>query len=270
MLRHLKVYGKALGDALLPPACTLCGTSTAGALLCAPCTADLPWNSPACPGCALPQTFHTGVTPVTNVPLPSAGEGGTAGGASGGVRAFAQAVHCPACLHKPRSFDAAFAAFVLATPVQQGIHALKYQAQFQQASLLATAFASRLRARAEPLPTLLIPVPLHWRRQWRRGYNQSRELAQLISEQLGIAVNTKVAKRRRATPDQIGQTAAQRRQNLKDAFAVSPRIAGLHIALLDDVMTTGATLEELARACKAAGATTVEAWAIARQPLKRD
>lgn len=236
MLRHLKVYGKTLGDALLPPACTLCGTRTSGALLCAPCTADLPWNTPACPGCALPT---------------------------------AQAVLCPACLHKPRSFDSAFAAFVLATPVQQGIHALKYQAQFQQASLLATAFASRLRARADPLPTLLIPVPLHWRRQWCRGYNQSLELARVIGAELGIAVDTKAAKRRRATPDQIGQTAAQRRKNLKDAFAVSPCIAGLHIALLDDVMTTGATLEELARACKAAGATTVEAWAIARQPLTR-
>lgn len=237
MFRHLKVYGKALGDALLPPTCTLCGASTNGALLCAPCTADLPWNTPACPGCALPT---------------------------------AQAVHCSACLHKPRTFDSAFAAFVLATPVQEGIHALKYQAQFQQASLLATAFASRLRARTQPLPTLLIPVPLHWRRQWSRGYNQSLELARVMGLELGIAVDTKIAKRRRATPDQIGQSAAQRRQNLKDAFAVSPRIAGHHIALLDDVMTTGATLEELARACKAAGAATIEAWAIARQPLKRD
>ena len=237
MFRHLKVYGKALSDALLPPTCTLCGASTTGTLLCAPCTADLPWNACACPGCALPA---------------------------------AQGAFCPACLHKPRRFDAAFAAFVLAAPVQQGIHALKYQAQFQQASLLATAFASRLRARSEPLPTLLIPVPLHWRRQWWRGYNQSLELARVLGAELAIAVDTKVAKRRRATPDQIGQSAAQRRQNLKDAFAVSPRIAGQHIALLDDVMTTGATLEELARTCKAAGAARVEAWAIARQPLKRD
>lgn len=237
MFRHLKVYGKVLGDALLPPACTLCGARTAGALLCASCAADLPWNTPACPGCALPA---------------------------------AQDVLCPACQQKPRAFDAAFAAFVLAMPVQQGIHALKYQARFQQAALLASAFAGHFRQRAEPLPTLLIPVPLHWRRQWGRGYNQSLELARIIGAELGIAVDTDIAKRRRATPDQIGQSAAQRRKNLKDAFAVSPRIAGQHIALLDDVMTTGATLEELARTCKAAGAARVEAWAIARQPLKRD
>ncbi len=234
MLRHLRVYGRRFGDALLPPCCALCGCQTAGALLCAPCTADLPWNTPACPGCALPA---------------------------------AQAVLCPACLHKPRAFDAAHAAFVLATPVQEGIHALKYQARFQQAVLLGTAFASQLRTRAEPLPSLLIPVPLHWRRQWSRGYNQSLELARVIGAELGIAVDATAAKRVRATPDQIGQTAAQRRKNLKDAFAVLLRVAGQHVALLDDVMTTGATLEELARACKAAGATTVEAWAIARQPL---
>lgn len=234
MLSQIRVYGKRFGDALLPPTCTLCGSHTSDALLCAACTSDLPWNTPACPGCALPA---------------------------------AQAVLCPACLHKPRTFDAAHAAFVLASPVQEGIHALKYQARFQQAVLLGTAFASRLRARPEPLPKLLIPVPLHWRRQWSRGYNQSLELARVIGAELGIAIDATAAKRLRATPDQIGQTAAQRRKNLKDVFAVSARVAGQHVALLDDVMTTGATLEELARACKAAGATTVEAWAIARQPL---
>lgn len=223
-----------LADALLPPACTLCGVNTGGALLCAACTAELPWNTPACPGCALPS---------------------------------AQAVPCPACQQRPRAFDAAFAAFVLAKPVQQGIHALKYQARFQQSALLASAFVSELRRRAEPLPTLLIPVPLHWRRQWRRGYNQSQELARWIGAALPVAVDATAATRLRFTPDQIGQTAVQRRRNLKDAFAVSPRVAGQHIALLDDVMTTGATLEELARACRAAGASRIEAWAIARQPL---
>ncbi len=231
------VYGRRFSDALLPPACKLCSGATEGTLLCAACTTELPCNTPACPGCALPSV---------------------------------QAVLCPACQHKPRAFDAAFAAFVLATPVQQAIHSLKYGARFQQASLLATAFVSRLSTRIEPLPTLLIPVPLHWRRQWSRGYNQSLELARLIGAELGITVDATAARRLHATPDQIGQTAAERRRNLKGAFAASPRVAGQHLALLDDVMTTGATLEELSRACKAAGATRIEAWAIARQPLARD
>ncbi len=232
----LKVYRRSFSDALLPPVCTLCGTGTNGALLCTGCTADLPWNACACPGCALPTAI---------------------------------AAPCPACLERPRAFNAAFAAFVLQSPVQQAIHALKYRAHFAQAALLAEAFARRLRERPAPLPTVLIPVPLHWRRQWWRGYNQSLELVRDIGKALAIPVDATAAVRLRATADQIGQSAAERRRNLKGAFAASQRVAGQHIALLDDVMTTGATLEELARACRAAGAVRVEAWAIARQPLTR-
>ena len=235
MFSWFKVYGQRLSDALLPPACTLCGTGTGGALLCAPCTRELPWNTPACPGCASPVAV------------------------SGAA--------CAACLAKPRAFDAATAAFVLATPVQEGIHALKYSARFAQAALLGAAFAQHVAARGAPLPQVLVPVPLHWRRQWRRGYNQSLELARVIGAALDIPVDTAAAKRTRATADQIGQSATERRRNLRGAFAVAPRLAGRHIALLDDVMTTGATLEELARACKVSGAARVEAWAIARQPL---
>jgi ComF family protein len=236
LLIRTLVYGNALGSALLPPSCTLCGATTQGALLCAPCTADLPWNTQACPGCALPSV---------------------------------QGLPCSACQQKPRAFEAAVAAFVLRPPVQQGIHALKYQARFQQAKLLADGLASSLRQRTEPLPQLIVPVPLHWRRQWWRGYNQSLEIARVLGAELGVPVRAEAAKRLRATPDQIGQTAAQRRRNLKGAFAAAPTVAGQHIALLDDVMTTGATLEELAHACKAAGASRVEAWAVARQPLER-
>ena len=271
MISRLWVYGRALGDALLPPSCTLCNAATEGSLLCAACTQDLPWNAPACPGCALPQRFNLRVAPTTAALLPPAAEAATDGETVAGERAFAQGVLCPACLKKPRGFDAAYAAFVLKPPVQQGIHALKYQAQFFQSALLAGNAATRLQAqRSDALPSLLIPVPLHWRRQWSRGYNQSLELARVLGKQLSIAVDASAAKRLRATKDQIGQSAAQRRNNLKGAFAVSPRVAGLHIALIDDVMTTGATLEELARACRTAGAARIEAWAIARQPLGFD
>ena len=237
MLDALKVYGRGLGDALLPPACRLCGDSIGAALICAPCAAGLPWNTRACPGCAAPVALDG---------LP-----------------------CPACQQRPRAFDAAIAGFVLAPPVQQGIHALKYRARFAEAALLGSAFAERLKRRGAVLPDLLVPVPLHWRRQWQRGYNQSLELARVIGESLDVPVDATAAKRVRATPDQIGQSAVERRRNLKGAFAVSSLVAGRHVALVDDVMTTGATLEELARACKAAGAARVEAWALARQPLER-
>jgi predicted amidophosphoribosyltransferase len=81
---------------------------------------------------------------------------------------------------------------------------------------------------------------------------------------LALQLRPDLARRTRATSDQIGQSAAQRRANLRGAFEASPALAGAHVALLDDVMTTGATLAELSRACRQAGASRVEAWAIAR------
>lgn len=222
------VYG------LLPAHCRFCGEAGA-APVCAACQADLPWNQPACPGCALPA------------PLPD--------------------LPCPACQHKPRAFDAAFAAFRYATPGSQALQGLKYGARFHEARWLAESLATALRQRQAALPQRLIPVPLHPGRLRRRGYNQAQELARQLGKRLDIPVAPMLARRLRATPDQIGLSAPQRRLNLRGAFAVGKEVAGLHVALLDDVMTTGATLEELARACKAAGAARVEAWALARQPL---
>ncbi|MDP3857243.1 MAG: ComF family protein [Stagnimonas sp.] len=184
------------------------------------------------------------------------------------MRALPLGLPCPACQKRPRAFDAAFAAFRYGTPSAQAVLGLKYAARFREARWLAQAMAEALRRRAEPLPALLIPVPLHRGRLFRRGYNQSLELARHLGRELRIAVDPNKARRIRATPDQIGLSAAQRRRNLRGAFAVEGDVGGLHIALLDDVMTTGATLDELARACKAAGAVRVEAWTIARQPLK--
>ena len=222
-----------LVDGLLPSRCQFCDEAGAGPV-CAACERGLPWNRPACPGCALPSPFG---------------------------------LDCPACRKRPRAFDAAFAAFRYDTPSAQALLGLKYAARFREAAWLAQALARSLCPREEPLPTLLIPVPLHRGRLFRRGYNQSLELARHLGKTLQIPVDARAARRLRATPDQIGLSAAQRRRNLRGAFSVDARIADRHVALLDDVMTTGATLEELARACKAAGAHRVEAWAIARQPL---
>ena len=255
-----------LVDGLLPAGCQFCGAGSAG-LVCAACHQELPWNRPACLGCALPQAFSTGASPVTDVPLPPAGEGGTLGGAPGGVRALPLGLPCAGCQKRPRAFDAAFAAFRYGTPSAQAVLGLKYAARFREARWLAQAMAEALRQRGGPLPTLLIPVPLHRGRLFRRGYNQSLELARHLSRELKMAVDAGAARRLRATPDQIGLSAAQRRRNLRGAFAVEERVTGQSIALLDDVMTTGATLDELARTCKAAGAMRVEAWAVARQPL---
>lgn len=148
-------------------------------------------------------------------------------------------------------------------PIQQGIHGLKYHARFMQARLLGTLMAQALTARGD-LPQLLIPVPLYRTRLFRRGYNQALEIARAISTTTGMQLRHELAQRTRATADQIGTRAVQRRRNVRGAFAVDAGVAGHSVALLDDVMTTGATLDELARVCRQAGAMRIEAWAVAR------
>jgi ComF family protein len=172
---------------------------------------------------------------------------------------------CRACARRAPPVDAAWSAFALASPVRDSIHALKYHASFVDARLLGELMAQRLRARAEPLPRLLVPVPLHASRLRTRGYNQAQEVGRVLARALTIELVPRGAVRVRATEDQIGKTRAQRRRNVRGAFRIEVALEGAHLALLDDVMTTGATLHELARACRAAGAARVEAWSIARQ-----
>jgi ComF family protein len=210
--------------------CLYCG-ATAALPICGGCAASLPWIAQACPGCAQPQAHDA---------------------------------PCRRCLKKPPPFDSAWAAFLMEAPVRQGIHRMKYQAGFLQAGMLGQLMAQKLARRPQPLPQLIIPVPLHQTRLMRRGYNQALELAHAMAQTLAIRVDADIAQRLRATPDQIGQTAAQRYKNLRGAFAVSACLAGQHVALLDDVMTTGATLAELARAARKAGAAKIEVWAAAR------
>jgi ComF family protein len=221
-------------DNFLPPRrCLYCGAQSATTAVCTGCADSLPWIKQACPSCARPQNFDG---------------------------------PCRRCLKKPMPFDSAWAAFQLDAPVRQAIHELKYRTGFLQAHWLGQLFAQELGRRAQPFPELIIPVPLHQTRLRRRGYNQSLELALTIKRSLDIGVDASLAKRVRATPDQIGQSRAQRQRNLRGAFAMDVRVKGKHIALLDDVMTTGATLAELARAARRAGAVRIEAWAIARVP----
>lgn len=218
---------------ILPARCEYCGAK--GATVCTACARDLPWNRTACRFCALPL----------NAP-------GT----------------CAACLESTPPFDSAFAAFRLEVPVQAQIHALKYRAQFRHAQRLGELMARNVASRAEPLPALLIPVPLHATRLRLRGYNQSQEFARVLMQTLNIKLVATAAQRVRATDDQIGKSAVERRRNVKGAFEIARPLAGLHIALLDDVMTTGATLSELARVCRKAGATRIEAWAVCRAGLE--
>lgn len=173
---------------------------------------------------------------------------------------------CVHCLRRPPAFDAAWAPFLRRDAVRRGVDRLKYHADFPQLQVLSQLMAEALLARPGPRPDVLIPVPLPRRRLLTRGYNQALEIARRVGRVAAIPVDADAAHLLRTPRDQIGQSAAQRRRNLRGAFAVDPRVAGRHVALLDDVMTTGATLDALARAARQAGATRIEAWALAREP----
>jgi len=225
----------ALRRLLTPPQCLLCRTpltnDLARGLLCNGCENDLPWNTSACPSCALPQS---------------------------------SASICARCQKRPPPFDAAWAAFRFAPPIRQSILSLKYHAGFMQARWLGETMAAQLAQRAATLPDLLLPVPLHPGRLRRRGYNQALELTRVLAHRLAIDCDPRAACRLRATADQIGQSAAARRRNLRGVFSVAPRVAGRRVALVDDVMTTGSTLAELTRCCRKVGAASIEVWVAAR------
>lgn len=178
---------------------------------------------------------------------------------------------CAGCQNRlpwdDRAPDRAWAAFRYTASIAGQIVALKFHARLAPAHVLGTLMAQRLARRARPLPELLLPVPLHHARLRTRGYNQSLELARVITGHLRIRLAPAAARRVRSTPEQTRLNAAQRLRNVRGAFEVSDVVRGRHIAILDDVITTGATSGELARMAYAAGAREVEIWAAARAEL---
>jgi ComF family protein len=161
-------------------------------------------------------------------------------------------------------FAAARAPLGYAFPVDAAIKRLK----FQRRLFYVPAFAILLRDTIESLPTgidALLPMPLHWRRQALRGFNQAAEIAHTVRALTGLPLITNVV-RRRHTPYQSGLTAAQRRRNLRDAFRVRGRVASRHPLIVDDVITTGATGRQLAEVLFDAGVPAVSMLAIARVP----
>jgi len=221
------------GELLAPARCHWCGAAVGGQPACPACRDALPWNACACRACALPL-----LSPQQGV--------------------------CAACLTDAPPFDRAWTAFRYETPVRQQIVGLKFRGTLAPAHVLGRLMAERLARRAEPLPEVLIPVPLHAARLRRRGYNQALEFGRELSRRLSLPLAPRAAARTRPTREQTDLTAAERRRNLRGAFSVGDAVRGKHIALLDDVITTGATLGELARAARKAGARRIEAWAVAR------
>jgi ComF family protein len=140
---------------------------------------------------------------------------------------------------------------------------LKFNAQYKNARLLGLLLAEGLRQTPQ-LPDCLIPVPLHKARYRERGFNQSIEIARTAGKALQIPVDVHSCIRHRDTPHQTQLTAKQRRKNMKNAFSIRQAIPARHIAIIDDVMTTGSTVHELAAVLKKAGVARVDVWVCAR------
>lgn len=227
-----KYWLRAVG-LLAPLRCHWCDSAGAGGPACAACKSCLPWNESACRCCALPLVS-----------------------AASGV--------CAACLDKPPPQDQTWAAFRYQAPVPQQIIGLKFKGRLAPAHVLGTLMAEKLAARSEPLPELLIPAPLHHTRLRRRGYNQALQLARELARRLSIALGADAARRLRPTQEQTRLSAVERRRNVRGVFEVNESVRDRHIALLDDVITTGATMAELARMARKAGAARIEVWAAAR------
>lgn len=223
-------------SARIPRRCLFCEQSGVRDGTCASCAAALPWNEVSCVLCAQP--------------LPTA----------------IAAHRCSRCSTHPPHFDHIVAPFRYEAPIQPLIHALKYRARFDYADWLGERIAAAVINRPEPLPECLIPVPLHASRLRLRGYNQARELARGICRRLQIPIEQRRIIRKLATPDQIGRDARERARNVSKAFAAVAPLPFQHIAIVDDVVTTGSTVDAVAAVCRAAGASRIEVWCAARAP----
>jgi ComF family protein len=177
---------------------------------------------------------------------------------------------CLDCLRTPPPFDAAVAAVDYAFPWVGVIGAFKFGGGIDRAAGLAALLGEACLTRAPPGVDLVVPVPLAARRLAERGYNQAWELARRVARRLGLPAQADLLQRWVETPHLAELPRAARADAVRGAFGVAPaaahRLRGRHVALVDDVLTSGATAAEAARALRHAGAAAVSVWALARTP----
>lgn len=208
--------------------CLLCGAAALESGLCPDCRAGLPWlDANHCSSCAHP---------------------------------LAMPGLCGRCISEPPHYDRVIAACRYAFPLDSLIQSYKYKGRL----VAGTALASLLADRVTQHPDLIVPVPLTTQRLRERGFNQALELARTLGKQWTVPVNAELCVKTRDTAPQTRLPWKERRKNIRGAFVVEGGVAGCHVAVVDDVLTTGATLSELARNLKRAGAATVTGYVIAR------
>lgn len=215
---------------LLSPACALCGNSAGIDGICEGCRAALP-RLPAtrCPVCALPNVASD---------------------------------TCGRCLNMQPAFDHVACALSYEYPTNVLVLGLKYRHGLSFARPLAARLADALDA--EPYPDVVIPMPLSPGRLAERGFNQATELARLAAFEFGLKPSLNLVRRNRESAPQASLPWKERARNVRNAFECSASLAGKSVAVVDDVLTTGATLNELALALKRQGARQVTGWIAAR------
>lgn len=220
--------------------CALCGEPAQQPYpLCHPCENELPWLIDACCRCALPM------------PGPD--------------------MSCAACRRRAPAFDTVVAPWHYGFPLDSVISRFKHHRQWPLGRLLALLLSHDLRHRYQeglPRPQLLLPVPLAKQRLRARGFNQAAMLARWLSAELQVPCSEGWLTRCRDTPAQQSLSARARRRNLRDAFSLTAAAepAGRHLAIIDDVLTTGSTAQALATLLRRAGAQRVDIYCLARTP----
>ncbi len=169
---------------------------------------------------------------------------------------------CGSCLKNPPAYSDTVAAFAYSFPVDRLIQAMKYDEQIFLAAMMAKKLASLIDR--SNLPDCLLAMPLHPARLKSRGFNQAQLIAKPLSKSLGIPLLNQACRRLRDTPSQTSLPYDARTRNMKDAFGCDADFSGKHVALIDDVMTSGASMNALAKAALAKGATRISAWVVAR------
>lgn len=226
---------RRLDDSIMALRCVFCGTRSLPneGRVCCGCRRDLPWNIQACARCAEPVA----------VELP-------------------EGVHCAKCQKVQPPFRVTVAPLRYEFPVSAGLKALKFGRKLHYGAAFGELLVAEMYRLDSDIDALL-PVPLHWQRQAVRGFNQAAELCRPLARRFALPIIKGVA-RARATPFQSGLTAFERSRNLRGAFIVRKSLASRHVLVIDDVVTTGATTRQLAKALIKSGVRNVSVLTVAR------
>lgn len=231
-------YLRKITSWLLPYVCILCKQSSDQFRdLCYDCQLKLPLLTYGCDKCAIPL-------PQSNLTLT-----------------------CGYCLNQSPPFDSTHALFLYQPPITKLVLALKFSHSLVNARILGELLADAIKTdwyQCKPVPDLIIPVPLHPERLKERGFNQALELARPISKLLKIPVDTYSCRRIKNTAAQATLSGVERQKNIKAAFEVIKPLKNQHIAVIDDVITTGHTIREFCGLLKKNGAKRIDVWCCAR------